>query len=104
MKDSVQFEKLIQELLDKHEKIDCETLRLKVAYVNCIEDTLETPNEVWLHPEIETILYFKRYLGNITIIVKVRDSILQDFDVIEGNLEWVNSLRRGVPISHQEME
>lgn len=40
---------------------DLQALRFKVRYLNCIDDTLKAPNEVWFHQDDNTFYYLKRY-------------------------------------------
>lgn len=83
-------------LKEKLEKLELEELRFKVKYLPCIEDTLKNPIEKWLQKEANTVLYFNKYENDITIIVKVIDDVLDDFEVIKDNYDYVNSLRRGI--------
>jgi hypothetical protein len=84
--------------LDKLEEMDIEKLRFQMQYLPCIDDTLQSPLEIWYYPETNTMNYFKLYVGGITIIVKTIDSVFEEFEVIEGDFDYVNSLRRGVLI------
>lgn len=84
-----------------HHDLDLETLKIKLKYVNCIDDTIRRPHEIWLHLETDATYYFKKYVGNVTIIVRVKDHILQDFEVIEGDSPYIDKLRSGVLLYHQ---
>jgi len=87
----------------KFKDMDIETLRLSLKYLNYIPDILREPLEIWLDPETNTALYFQRVEGDVTIIVKTVDSVYQEFEAIQGNHDYVNSLRRGVLIYHQKI-
>lgn len=87
--------------LDVHE-LEEEALRFKVKYINHVDDAIKTPFEVWFHPEINATFYFVRVEGDITVIVKVIDSVLIDYAVIQGDHEYINSMRRGILLYHQK--
>lgn len=89
--------------IDKLEEMDIEKLRLKVKYIPCLDDTLKNPVEIWYHPETNTMHYFKLYVGDIIMIAKTIDSVFKDIEVIEGDYDYVDSLRRGVLIYHQKI-
>ena len=88
-----------KEIMERNEGMDLEALRFKLRYLNCIDDTIQKPDEIWLHPDTNTVHYIKRYEGNITIIVKAVDHGFDDYEVIDGDHEYVDSLRRGIPLN-----
>ena len=87
---------------------DLQALRFKVRYLNCVDDTLKAPNEVWFHQDDNTFYYLKRYgddvEGEVVIAVKVKDQAFVDYDVIKDDSDRVNSLRYGVLVYRQPLE
>jgi len=71
----------------------------RVKYINCLEDVLKNPNEVWLQPDnSQRIFYLKRYAKDVVVIAEIEaDNVLRYFNIFTSD-HVTTKIRSGVPI------
>jgi SPP1 gp7 family putative phage head morphogenesis protein len=75
-------------------------LKGRFAHLNCVEDTLKSPQEIWI--EDKRMRYFKKYDKNIMCIVDINEGKLEYFNlIITKDNKYMNKNRQGV-LSYQK--
>jgi hypothetical protein len=70
-------------------------LRGRFKYLNCIDNSLESPTEVWIDQNKTRIRYMKKFSQNVMIIVDIDNGQLNYFNLIISDDSYMNRQRKG---------